>query len=608
MPLPGAIGPENSKEINSNKFTVRSGVHIPERVGATSTARTLQEAIAMATRGILHPRALDSLTLSYPQLLKLKQTQFLLWRPRHIGPIPQLVIGTFAPGNPPSLSEQQILDMDQNAAFPDLWKRKAADCNLDEGRVYHYWFRLSDGHPQPGKNAVIDITDPTAEVVDWRLRASQPALPAYSEDDRMPAAVLKFTGGKLIACDPGGEEPNLQSDVPSSALPVNNRLVIYELPTQWSRTGEESSVEIGVGTFRDAMALIEKDEAGANFSDVPALSTGRAHLLELGVNALELLPIADSFTDRSWGYSTSNYFAPDFDLGFPQGNSSPTATSDFGQLISACHAHGIRFFDDVVMAFCRRGSIQYANFLDFFVQFNAGDPEQDGRDGFGGDLFKYNFFTSSFDPITGQQSTIVPARELMKAQIARWMLDFHIDGIRMDSVNNIMNYDFVQQFKDYARNLWRQRWHSANGNVNGAEERFLVVGEELSEPMALLQQNRLDGMWNEHFKRIVRNVILGKNDDQEPSFEWSVRKLIDCRLLGFSDGAQAVNYTCSHDVRGFSQRAAVQLPAEQRRRIQRKTDQAGLRLPADRGGHSHDFGGGGIRRPARSSHHQRKGS
>jgi pullulanase len=352
--------------------------------------------------------------------------------------------------------------------------------------------------------------------------------------------VLKFIDQQLIACDPAGEELALSSDVPSPKLPANNRLVIYELPTQWSRKGVETT-EVGVGTFQDVLALILENETGANFAGVRALGQGSAHLKTLGANCLELLPIADSFADRSWGYATSNYFAPDFDLGFPEGNSSPTASSDLGRLIKDCHNNGVRFFDDVVMAFCTRGAVQYVNFLDFFVQVGTGDPEQDSRDGFGGDLFKYNFFTDSFDQISGQRRSIVPARELMKAQIARWIIDFHIDGIRMDSVNNIMNYDFVQQFKDYARELWRQRWSQVNSSTNGAEERFLVVGEELSEPLALLQQNRLDGLWNEHFKRILRNVILGKNDDQEPSFEWSVRKLIDCRLLGFTDGAQAIN-------------------------------------------------------------------
>jgi pullulanase len=61
----------------------------------------------------------------------------------------------------------------------------------------------------------------------------------------------------------------------------------------------------------------------------------------------------------------------------------------------------------------------------------------------------------------------------------------------------------------------------------------------------------LDGFWNERFKHLVRHAILGQNDDAEPSFEQTIRKLIDCRLLGFRDGAQAVNYVTSHDVEGF---------------------------------------------------------
>jgi 1,4-alpha-glucan branching enzyme len=78
-----------------------------------------------------------------------------------------------------------------------------------------------------------------------------------------------------------------------------------------------------------------------------------------------------------------------------------------------------------------------------------------------------------------------------------------------------------------------------------------VVGEELSVPLALVQQKRLDGLWNERFKQILRQVILGKNASGEPSFEWSVRKLIDCSLLGFGDGSEAVNYITSHDVEGL---------------------------------------------------------
>lgn len=44
---------------------------------------------------------------------------------------------------------------------------------------------------------------------------------------------------------------------------------------------------------------------------------------------------------------------------------------------------------------------------------------------------------------------------------------------------------------------------------------------------------------------------MDPDDDKEPSFEWTVRKQIDCRLLAFEDGAQAVNYVGRHDVGGF---------------------------------------------------------
>ncbi|HET9815150.1 MAG TPA: hypothetical protein VFQ33_05265, partial [Xanthobacteraceae bacterium] len=84
-----------------------------------------------------------------------------------------------------------------------------------------------------------------------------------------------------------------------------------------------------------------------------------------------------------------------------------------------------------------------------------------------------------------------------------------------------------------------------------ADARFLVVGEDLAVPIDLVRQHRLDGLWNEEFKRMLRCAILGQNDAKEPSFEWTVRKLIDCRLIGFADGAQAINYVTSHDVEGF---------------------------------------------------------
>lgn len=164
-------------------------------------------------------------------------------------------------------------------------------------------------------------------------------------------------------------------------------------------------------------------------------------------------------------------------------------------------------------------------------------------------LFRYAKFVDAYDPISGTQMALSPARQLMFSYITRWMRDFRIDGIRMDSVENLSNWDFVGGFKDRARALFQERCAASGVSASDADARFLVVGEELSLPMALLTQGRLDGLWNDAFRALVRSVILGEGDNV--AFEANVRQMVDCRSLGFTDGSQAVNYITSHDVEGF---------------------------------------------------------
>ena len=447
------------------------------------------------------------------------------------------------------MANRQEFALTQQGGHPDIWSIDAAQCGLSDGQVYHYWFEVSDSSPTRDGSR-ISCTDPTAFTVDWRLLA--PQLPApHIVDDQDPAAVVKFQNGHLVPCDPAGETFEPARAIAAGRAAPNNRMVIYELPTSWARTNIQNDPEIGVGTFRDVSALVDEDAEGANFAGVLALRAGRSHLGELGVNALELLPLADSFVDREWGYATSNYFAPDYDLGFPEGHSSPTANTDLVNLVNLCHERDIRFIIDVVMAFGTRAPMENVNFPDFHINAQAepNDPDanqsggQGPRTDFGGKLWRYGRFVQGSDPVSGTVGSFCPARQFMKAYLLRWMADFGVDGVRMDSVNNVANWDFVQEFKDLARQTWEQ--------AGGAADRFVVVGEELAVPLDLVKQNRLDGLWNEEFKRMLRSAILGQSSDKEPSFEWTVRKVIDCRNLGFRDGAEAVNYVGSHDVEGF---------------------------------------------------------
>jgi pullulanase len=154
---------------------------------------------------------------------------------------------------------------------------------------------------------------------------------------------------------------------------------------------------------------------------------------------------------------------------------------------------------------------------------------------------------TTYDPISDAVKEISPARQHMLTALRRWMQDFQIDGIRLDSVENVANWDFIREFKDAAREQFRQRYPAAGAAANA---KFLVVGEELEMPPELLTTQRLDGVWNERFQGLVRAALLGESADGL-SFEDTVRRAIDCRIERvFDDGARAINYLTSHDVEG----------------------------------------------------------
>ena len=493
-------------------------------------------------------------------ILDRRAAGFVLWSPRTQNAPPQLVIGRLVPGNPPVVGGVRRLAL---APVPDtagLFALAAAACGLDDGAVYHYWFEIDDSRSVQQPPARIAVTDPFATCVDWRV------FPPAASDSSQPAAVVRYLGqGKVADSDPGGESTVFTAPDAPNALPPNNQLVIYELPTAWALSRSLNEPERAAATFLDVTALLDERIGGANFAELSLLDMGQAYLADLGVNALELLPPSDSFYKREWGYDTSHYLAPDYELGFPEGNLSPTANRDLAGLVDACHRKGMRFFIDAVMAFAKEEPYNHIDAPDFCIDNPNADPNDpdaltsgrsDGsrspRDGFGSTLWRYAKPVATYDPVSGQVGSLFPARQLMLTYLTRWMRDFRIDGARMDSVENVASWDFVQSFKDLGRSLWRRRWADAGLDPEaGADARFLVVGEELSLPSGLLRQNRLDGLWNDDFQGRARAAILGESVGGD-DFETSVRKAIDCRLGGvFTDGAQAVNYVTKHDVEGF---------------------------------------------------------
>ncbi|MEO5360882.1 MAG: alpha-amylase family glycosyl hydrolase [Nitrospirota bacterium] len=482
------------------------------------------------------------MSINEAAILKHRRTHFVLWRPKCN--TPKLIIGVFSSGNPCTLKDIKQYDLKRHSKYQDIWELPASDCGLKNSAVYHYWFEVDNADLQ-SKDKRITVIDPFATTVDYRV---------CSKSSGDAASVILFQNDQLVYCDPGGEIISFDETVEISTLPANNTAVIYELPASWSRGGfDNTTYERDIGTFRDVLALLDKNEPGANFSDIDIIQNGE-HLVDLGINILELLPPADTKSKREWGYAPANYLAPDFDMGFPEGNISPTSGTDLIMVIDKCHKLKIRFFTDMVMAF-GYDSYKDINFPEFHLnpKEEIGNPDSyqssrnnELRDGFGGNSWRYQNRIQTCDPLTGNTVLVNPASQFMLTQLRHWMQTYHIDGIRIDSVNNIASWNFIHDFTKEARSVWNQRWDGKDRNQ--VDERFLVLGEELNVPLELLYQGRLDALWNESFQQRVRAAIIGEG--YSDNFEWTVRRMIDCRLIGFLDGSQAINYITSHDIEG----------------------------------------------------------
>ncbi|MGH2353970.1 MAG: alpha-amylase family glycosyl hydrolase, partial [Chloroflexota bacterium] len=141
-------------------------------------------------------------------LLRRRQTHFLLWRPG--AGDPALYIGQPCREARQPFGAFHEVPLRPSAQFgSELWDLPANECGLDDGQVYHYWFKVRDTNPygpydrRDGATRVLYCTDPAALTVDRRVLPPAPQAPEGVASGR-PAAVVLYRDGRLLPCDPGG--------------------------------------------------------------------------------------------------------------------------------------------------------------------------------------------------------------------------------------------------------------------------------------------------------------------------------------------------------------------------------------------------------------------
>ena len=149
------------------------------------------------------------------------------------------------------------------------------------------------------------------------------------------------------------------------------------------------------------------------------------YLADLGVTAIELMPVSDFPGQRNWGYDGVFPFAPDSTYGRPE---------DLKNLVQAAHERGMMVLLDVVYNhFGPEGNYLGAYAPQFFTDRHK-TPWGNGI---------------NFD---GPESRVV--RDFFIHNALYWLTEYHFDGLRLDAVHAILDDstpDILTELADVVR-------------------------------------------------------------------------------------------------------------------------------------------------------------
>lgn len=222
-------------------------------------------------------------------------------------------------------------------------------------------------------------------------------------------------------------------------------------------------------------------------------------LKDLGITAIELMPVAQFPGSRNWGYDGVQPFAVQNSYGGPQG---------LKRLVNACHKVGLSVVLDVVYNHLGPEGNYLADFGPYFT-----------------DRYKTPWGPAlNFD---GPESDHV--RRYFIDNALYWINEFHFDALRLDAVHAILDhspYTFLEQLADevhsQAKTLNRQVFLFPESAANDSR---LVRARELGG-------YGLDAQWNDDFHHALRGVLTGERSGYYVDYG-EFRQLVKAYREGF---------------------------------------------------------------------------
>ncbi len=300
---------------------------------------------------------------------------------------------------------------------------------------------------------VFELTAPAPAGTDYRYvigtrRLPDPASRFQPEGLKGPSQVVGTAGWPARISGFGHSRPS-----PAFRAAPLSRQVIYELH---------------IGTF---------SPEGTFTGAIPYL----AGLAELGVTAVEVMPIAEFPGARGWGYDGVYISAAQSSYGGPDG---------FLTFVEAAHAAGLAVILDVVYNHLGAGSDALERFGPYFTD---------------------RYATPWGSAVNYDDAESDAVREWACQSAEGWIADFGVDGLRLDAVHAIFDSGPEHIVAEISR-----RVHAIN-------PRALVIAESgLNDPKVMRRPQRggwgCDAAWADDFHHCIRTLLTGEHEGYYADF------------------------------------------------------------------------------------------
>lgn len=287
------------------------------------------------------------------------------------------LVGSFNDFRTTSKQQMQYVDKTESDNEIRYFKITLPKAELDDGFSYYY---LVDGKAVGDPYALLVLDKDNDKYINQNSMV-YPDLPEFPTKG-VPSTLktMAYYADDLL---------DYKWNVTDFKRADKEDLVIYEMLFR-DFTGTEGKA-MGNGTVREAIAKIP-------------------YLKELGVNAVELLPINEFNGNISWGYNPNYYFAPDKAYGTPQ---------DYKEFIDRCHAEGIAVILDLVF---NQTDWQHPWYQMYTVGenpfYNASAPH-------------------AFSVLNDWKQEYPPVQQQFRDVVKFWLKEYKVDGYRFDLVKGL---------------------------------------------------------------------------------------------------------------------------------------------------------------------------